>query len=439
MPKIFRLLTLCLALAGVFLSAPARADDTVLTQDEAAYLLSLYKQLHRAPELSFQEKESAARMASEMRAAGFEVTENIGGYGVVGVLENGDGPTVMVRADMDALPVSEATGLDYASSVTVEDEQGNSVPVMHACGHDMHMTVLVGTVRYLAEHRDTWKGTLIAIAQPAEERGAGARAMLADGLFTRFPRPDYNLAFHVSPDLRAGTIGYIPEFAMANVDSVDITFRGIGGHGAYPHKSKDPVVLAAYFITAVQTLVSREVEPIEAGVVTIGSIHGGTKHNIIGNEVKLQLTVRSYSDETRRTLLDGIARIARGQAISAGLPEELYPVVKFSEFYTPAIYNDPALTERVTTLLSEELGRENIIRIKPVMGGEDFAAYGRVEPRVPSLMLRLGVVGAADHAASISGGKKLPSLHSPAFAPVPAPSIETGVKAMTSALTDLLQ
>lgn len=405
--------------------------------DDAAYLRALYEHLHRNPELSFHEEETAARIAEELREAGMEVTENIGGYGVVGVYTNGEGPTVMLRGDTDALPVTEETGLPYASQVTTTDDQGNTVGVMHACGHDIHMTTLVGAARRLLRERDAWSGTLVAIAQPAEERSGGANAMLADGLFERFPRPDAAIALHVKADMAAGRVGYRAGYSMANVDMVDVTVFGVGGHGAYPHTTKDPIVLAAQIVNGWQTLVSRTISPLESGVVTVGSFHAGTKHNIISDRVHMQLTVRSYSDETRRQLLDGIRRIAEGHARAAGIDEGQWPQVDVRDETTPAVYNDPELVERVAAALKEKLGVEQVVETEPVMGGEDFAKYGRVEPTVPIMMMWLGAVDPDKIAAARERGEGLPSLHSAAFAPLPDPAIATGVEALvTAALTE---
>lgn len=417
------------------------ADPNIRTaaQSDYKYLQSLYYHLHLNPELSFHEKKTAQRLVKELRIAGFEVTENVGGHGLVAVLKNGPGPTLMLRTDLDALPVEEKTGLAYASKVQVLDDLGKTVNTMHACGHDIHMTVFTGTARRLADLRKEWSGTLIMIGQPAEERGAGARAMLDDGLYSRFPRPDYVLGLHVNAAMAAGQIGYVEGFALANVDSVDITLYGVGGHGAYPHTTKDPIVLAAQIINALQTLVAREIPPLEAGVVTVGSIHGGAKHNIIPDQVDLQLTVRSYSDATRDTLLGGIKRIARAQALVLGFPEGKLPLVKVRDEYTPALYNNPALTRRVTGVLKAYLGDERIVEVKPVMGGEDFSQYGRVEPRVPSFFFWLGAVDPGLIKSSEEKGEGLPSLHSAYFAPAPEPTIITGVEAMTAAALDLFK
>ncbi len=425
----------------VFMSSHAFAESDLSTavQDDYGYLESLYQHLHKHPELSFHEEQTAKRISRELRKAGFVVTENVGGYGVVAVLKNGNGPTVLLRTDLDALPVEEKTGLKYASTTRVEDDLGNTVNTMHACGHDIHMTVFTGTARRLSNMRGEWSGTLVMIGQPAEERGAGARAMLSDGLFSRFPRPDYVMGLHVKAGMPAGQIGYAEGYALANVDSVDVTLFGVGGHGAYPHTTKDPIVLAAQIINALQTLVSREIPPIEAGVVTVGSIHGGTKHNIIPERVDLQLTVRSYSDETRDTLLTGIERIARAQALSMGLPEDKLPQVKVRDEYTPAVYNNPMLSRRVVKVFKKRFGEEQVKEVKPVMGGEDFAQYGRVEPLIPGFFFWLGAIDPAVVKSSLEKGEVLPSLHSAHFSPLPRPTILTGVEAMTAAALDLFK
>lgn len=427
------------AVAALFTASAVAADDLIKAIDQDyAYLDALYQHLHSNPEVSFMEEKTAARIAQELRQIGFEVTEKVGGHGVVAVLKNGEGPTVLVRTDLDGLPVKEQTGLSFASTAIVQDDKGNTVPAMHACGHDVHMTSLVGTARRLVSMQDKWQGTLVMIGQPAEEKVGGAKAMLAEGLFERFPRPDYNLALHVSASLPAGDVGMASGYALANVDSVDIAVKGIGGHGAYPHTTKDPVVLASQIVVALQTLVSRETSPLEPGVVTVGSIHAGTKHNIISDGAHLQLTVRSYSDEVRKNLLDGIKRIAHGQAASMGLPEDLWPEVSYSES-TPATYNDPGLTERVMGSLSARLGADHVQSLSPVMGAEDFAYYGRVEPKIPSLIFWLGAVKPEDVEAAARGEKKLSSLHSPFFAPDREKVLRKGVEAMTTAVLDLMK
>jgi hippurate hydrolase len=408
-------------------------------QQEYPSLFELYKHLHAHPELSLQEEQSAARVADELRKAGYEVTTGVGKHGVVGVLRNGAGPTVLVRADMDGLPVKEQTGLPYASTTMTKDAQGVDVPVMHACGHDMHMTCLVGTARLLAQLRDRWHGTLVLIGQPAEEAGGGAHAMLADGLFERFPRPEFCLAIHDSAELPTGTVGYTPGFSGANVDSVDIIVHGVGGHGAYPHKTKDPVVLAAQIVLALQTIVSREVRPGEPAVVTVGSIHGGTKRNVIPDAVVLQLTVRSYADGVRQQTLDAIKRIAQGEAMVAGIPEDRLPEVKVADDFTPALYNDPALTERLAGMLKGWFGETNLVRKPPSMGGEDFSEYGRVKPTISIVQFDVGAVSPDTLEASQRTGKPLPSLHSSLWAPVPEPSIKAGVTTLTACVMELMR
>lgn len=418
------------------------SHNTVITgQVDAEYpsLVPLYQYFHSNPELSFHEEKTSARLAEELTRAGYEVTRGVGKYGVVAVLKNGAGPTILVRSDLDGLPVKEQTGLPFASTVTTRDDSGKEVPVMHACGHDIHMTTLTGVARVLAKLKNQWHGTVILIGQPAEERGGGARAMLQDGLFTRFPRPDYCLALHDAADLAVGTIGFTSGYAMANVDSVDITVRGAGGHGAHPDKTKDPIVLAAQIVLALQTIVSREVDPGNPAVVTVGSIHGGLKHNIIPDEVKLQLTVRSYTDEVRAQLLAAIKRIARGQAVSAGLPESLMPVVEVGDDFTPATYNDPQLTERVVGVLRQRIGATNVIAEPPTMGGEDFSEFGRTNPKVPIFMFDVGGVPRAKFDEARHTGQALPSLHSSLWAPDPEGTIKVGMGGMVAAVLDLMK
>jgi amidohydrolase len=403
------------------------------------YLEQLYQHYHEHPELSFYEKNTAASMAQELRKIGFKVSEGIGGYGVVGVLKNGNGPTILIRADMDALPIVEETGLPYASTVQTTDEQGNTVGVMHACGHDMHMTVWTGTARRLAESKGQWKGTLVFIGQPAEERAGGAKAMLKDGLFERFPVPDYALALHVNSSLPAGKVGVCPGYTMANVDMMDITVYGQGGHGAYPQTTKDPVVLASRIVVALQTVVSREISPLEPAVVTVGAIQGGTKGNIIPNEVKLQLTMRSYSDEVRQAIINKIERICKGIAMSAGLEENQYPEIILREEHTPSTYNQPDLAQLMMTTFRQVLGEDNVIETEPAMVGEDFSMYGRTEEAVPIHLFWLGAVEPQKVAAAQKGEITLPSLHSSKFAPDVEPTIATGVLAMTAAVLALLK
>jgi len=405
---------------------------------EYASLFEFYKDLHTHPELSFHEERTSKLVADKLRTLGLEVTERVGGFGVVAVLRNGSGPVVLVRADMDALPVKEQTGLPYASQATTKDEQSRPVNLMHACGHDIHMTCLVGAARVLTAMKDRWQGTLVFIGQPAEERGSGARKMLADGLFARFPKPDFCLALHVSSDLPTGTIGYTEGFALANADSVDIIVHGAGGHGAMPHKTKDPVVLAAEIVLALQTIVSREIDPTDPAVVTVGSIHGGSKHNIIPDEVKLQLTLRSYSDAVREQQIAAIKRITRGLALAAGLPEDRAPEVSGGTEGTKATYNDPLLTKRLVGVFGTWFGKDALKSRKPMMGAEDFGLYGRTKEKIPICIFWLGSVDPKRVATAANGGDPLPALHSPLYAPVPEPTIKMGVTAMTAAVLELL-
>ncbi|MCU0706462.1 MAG: amidohydrolase [Fimbriiglobus sp.] len=414
---------------------PHLADVDQQIDTHADDLLKLYKHLHSHPELSLQEKESAARMAAELEKLGFAVTTKVGGHGVVGVLKNGDGPTVWYRADMDALPVTEQTGLDYASKVRTKDRSGNDVGVMHACGHDVHMTCFVGVARTLVALKKHWSGTLVLVAQPAEEIGAGARMMIEDGLFKRFPKPDFAVALHADAQLPVGQIHYSEGLAMANVDTVDLTIKGKGGHGAAPHTTVDPVVLAAQVIVDLQTIVSREVEPGEPAVVTVGSIHAGTKHNIIPNECKLQLTVRSTTDKTRDAVLKAIERKAKAHAEAARAPA---PEMKVHlDEFCPLLSNDPKLTKRLVTLFGTVLGPENLIPRKPIMGGEDFSRFGSTG--APICMYFLGTIDPEKYAASKKdGGKPLPSTHNDGYAPLPGPSIKVGVRTMSLAVLDLM-
>jgi amidohydrolase len=423
-------------------------------------LRQVYEHLHANPELSFQEKETSAILAAEMRRLGFTVTtglgdawvkarakaefgkveDGVGGYGFVAVLRNGPGPTLMIRTDMDALPVEEKTGLPFASKKRDVAWSGEESGVMHACGHDIHMTAWIGTARELVARKSEWKGTLVMIAQPAEEIGLGAKSMIDDGLFTRFPRPNWVLGLHDSAGAPAGHIGYAPGYVMANVDSVDIFVRGRGGHGAYPETTIDPIVIAARIVGTLQTLVSRELDPQDAAVVTVGAFNAGSKHNIIPDEAHLQLTVRTYADATRQRILKGIERVARGEAMAAGLEGEAAPRIQFSEHYTPALYNDPTLTERIAKVFERTFGVDRLVRNPPSMGGEDFARFGREEPRIPILMFWVGAVPQAQwDAAQKPGGPPLPSLHNSGFAPDADTAIAAGVQAMTAAAIDLLQ
>jgi hippurate hydrolase len=414
---------------------PTLAAVDAKVDAEINNLVSLYQHFHTHPELSLREFESSARIAKELRDLGIEVTEKVGGTGVVALFKNGPGPTVMVRADMDALPVTEQTGVPYASKVRTKDRFGNDTGVMHACGHDVHMTCLIGTARTLTALKDKWSGTLMMIAQPAEEVGAGAKAMLDDGLFKRFPKPDFAIALHSDALAKLGTIRYTEGLAMANVDSVDVIVKGKGGHGAAPHTTVDPVVLSARIILDLQTIVSREVNPTDPAVVTVGSIHGGTKHNIIPNDVKLLITVRTTKDSVRDHVLKAIERIVKAAAEGARAPT---PEVKvdLGEF-TPATYNDVPLTRKTVALFREILGPENVKERAPLMGGEDFSRYGR--EGVPIVMYFLGTIADERFAeAEKPGGRPLPSMHSDSYAPAPEPSIRTGVRTMSMGVMQLM-
>lgn len=433
---------LSFAALAMSLAEPANAQDVrKAIEIDLPSLMELYRDLHANPELSFQEFRTSAKLAAEAKRLGFTVTEKVGQTGVVAVLKNGPGPVVMLRADMDALPVIEQTGLPYASKVKGVSKSGLETGVMHACGHDTHMTAWVGTARQMVANRDKWSGTLVMILQPAEEIGSGARAMLNDGLYTRFPKPKYVVGFHDAAQFPAGAIGYSSGFALANVDSVDIKVKGVGGHGAYPHTTKDPIVLASRIVGALQTLVSREVDPQDAAVVTVGSIHGGAKHNIISDEVVMLLTVRSYSDETRKLLLDGIRRIAKGEAMVAGMPEDKMPEVTVAENeFTPATYNTPELTARMAKLFKARFGESRVIATPPVMGGEDFSEFYRADKaNVESLIFWVGGVPQAQYDEAMKSGKGLPSLHSPFWSPDAAKVISTATEAMTAAAMELMK
>jgi hippurate hydrolase len=423
------------------IAAPAAAADPLTDQvrRDLPSLMDIYRDFHANPELSMQETRSAAKLAAEARKLGFDVTTGVGKTGVVAVMRNGPGPVLMLRADMDALPVIEQTGLPFASTRRATSVTGVESGVMHACGHDTHMTTWVGTARRLAAMKDQWSGTLVMIAQPGEEIGVGAKAMLDDGLYTRFPKPSHVIAFHDAASLPAGVIGYSPGFALANVDSVDIDVRGVGGHGAYPHTTKDPVVLAARIVTALQTLVSREVDPQQPAVVTVGSFHAGAKHNIISDEAKMLLTVRSYTDETRRILLDGIRRIVRGEAIAAGIPEDRMPVVTVRDAeYTPATFNTEALTTSTAALFTERFGADRVVRTPAVMGGEDFSRFYLADKSIESLIFWVGGVPRAKWDEAGGNPTKLPSLHSPFWAPDAEAVISTATEAMVVAALGVL-
>jgi hippurate hydrolase len=421
-------------------AAPVQADpvrDRIAA--EMPSLMAIYRDLHQHPELSFQEVRSAKIMADAARAAGFEVTEKVGKTGVVAVMRNGPGPVVLVRADMDGLPIEEQTGLPYASKARGVSTAGVESGIMHGCGHDTHMAGWIGAARVLAANKDKWSGTLVMIGQPAEEINLGALEMIKDGLLTRWPKPDYSIAFHDSAELASGVVGVKAGFALANADSVDITVKGLGGHGAYPHTTKDPIVVASTIVMRLQTLVSRESNPFEPSVVTVGAIHGGAKHNIISDEVKLQLTVRSYSDSSRKLLLDGIRRIARAEAQASGLPEDRMPVVTVAEPYARATYNTPELAERMRGVLTRRFGAERIANPQPSMAGEDFGEIARAAgPNTQSLILWIGGRPKAELEAAAKEGRQLPGLHSPFWAPEADKVISAGAEALVAATLELM-
>jgi amidohydrolase len=428
-------------LAATTLAAPAAAD-TLSDQVKADLpsLMTIYRDLHTNPELSMQEVRSSAKLAAEAKKLGFEVTSGVGKTGVVAVMRNGPGPVVLLRADMDALPVIEQTGLPFASKAKGTSLAGVESGIMHACGHDTHMTAWIGTARRLAAMKGQWSGTLVMIAQPGEEIGTGAKAMLEDGLYTRFPKPAFAIAFHDSASLPAGTIGYTPGYALANVDSVDIDVKGVGGHGAYPQATKDPIVLGSRIVMALQTLISRENDPQSPGVVTVGSFHAGAKHNIISDDAKMLLTVRSYTDKTRQLLLDGIARIVRGEAIAAGMPEDKMPTIglNVANQYTPATFNTSKLTDSTVALFQQRFGDARVVRAPASMAGEDFSRYWLADKTMESLIFWVGGVPQDKWDAAGGDGAKLPSLHSPYWAPDAEKVIATGTEAMVVAALGVL-
>ena len=428
-----------LALPAAFATAADPALTTAIARDYDTRLAPLFEHLHRNPELSFMEVNTAARMAKELRSAGFEVTEGVGKTGVVAILKNGAGPMVMMRADMDALPVQEKSGLPYASTVIQKDPNGRDVPVAHSCGHDIHMTSLVGTAHQMAALKPRWKGTLMLIGQPAEERVGGANAMVKDDLWKRFGRPDYALAFHVGSHLATGKIN-IDEAPFSGVDSIEISIPGVGTHGASPHLGKDPVVLGAQIVMALQTIVSRELGPREAGLITVGSFHAGTKGNIISDLAKLELTVRSESPETRELLLGAIKRVALNTARAAGMPEHLLPIVKTVDEPSPPVLNEHQLSERLKAAWISKLGPAIIDDSykRTGMGAEDFGNFTR-ESQIPSVYFRVGGTTAADLAAEKKGGPAVATNHSPLFKAVPDASIKTGVETTVVALLELMK
>jgi amidohydrolase len=428
-------LKICLAAAFLTVSACAQTAGTS-KEVESVYpdAHSLYVDLHQNPELSSHETQTAAKLAIRLRSLGYDVTEHVGGTGIVAILKNGSGPTVMLRTELDALPVEEKTGLPYASKVRTKDDAGQDVPVMHACGHDLHMASLLGTAEIMAHSRESWHGTLVLIGQPAEETISGAEGMIKDGLLTRFPRPDVAVAMHVGNLLPAGKVGITPGIFDSNADSLRVTIYGKGGHGSAPHTAVDPIVIAARTILAWQTIPSREVKPGELAVVTVGYIRAGTKNNIIPDQAELGLTVRTYKAEVRKQVLAAIARITKAESEAAGAPRE--PSIEHYEA-TDAVYNDPALAQRLRGSLDSALGKDNVVAQEPITGSEDFSYF--VEQGIPGFYFTLGGADPEKYAQAQAAGTMLPSNHSPLFAPDVDPALHTGITAEVAVLRNLLQ
>jgi amidohydrolase len=412
---------------------------TTVVDREYSSLESLYKHLHAHPELSLQEKETAEFLTRTLAKTGCQVNTGIGGHGIVGIMKNGPGPVVMIRTDMDALPLKENTGADFASSQVARLESGKETALMHACGHDMHMAVWVGVARVLAQLKKDWSGTIVFVGQPAEEKGVGARSMLADGLFTRFPRPDYALALHVNSALESGKVGICSGYALANIDAVDILVKGKGGHGSVPQLTIDPIVLASKMILGFQTIVSREIAPQVPALITVGSIHGGTNDNIIPDEVKLELSIRSFGDDVQKSLIEKIRRTSEGIAYSSGVEKQNYPVITVRKEHTPAVYNDPVLAKKIFENFTNLLGEEKVVSLSPEMFGEDFGWYGREEPGIPTLIYSIGSVNPEKMADAKKNNRTIPSTHSSAYLPDLEPSLRTGVVSMSSAALFLLK
>ena len=434
-------LLLCLS------TAPSWAQTLpAVVKGEVPDLVETYKGIHSHPELSHHEEHTSALLAGELRKAGYTVTEHIGkypdgsqAYGVIAILENGPGPRLLIRTDLDALPVIEETGVPYASQVKTKNAAGQDVGVMHACGHDIHITTMIGTARALVALKKQWHGTLMLVGQPSEELVDGARAMLADHLYERFGTPDLAIGLHDTNTRAAGTVSVTSGPAMAGVTSVDVVMRGVGGHGARPQEGKDPVVMAAEFVVQLQTIVSRQENPRDPAVVTVGDIHGGTKRNIIPNEVKLELTTRAFTDPSQQIIIEGIQRAAQGVALSAGVPADLAPIVTIlPNESSPPTYNDPALTTRVKSALVTALGKSNVFDEDPIMASEDFGLFGLEGHRIPTVLFWLGAIEPAKFAVAQAAGKLAPGLHTSRFQPDPELTLRTGVTAMTSVAISLL-
>jgi len=424
-------------LSLILLTACSIAADSVPLVSDVAKAMpaaeAFYLDVHQHPELSLHETRTAAKLADQLRSLGYEVTTGVGGTGVVAILKNGAGPTIMLRTELDALPIEEQTGAPYASKVRMQNDAGVEVPVMHACGHDLHMAALLGTAAIMAQNKSRWHGTLMLIGQPAEEVVKGAEAMLNDGLFTRFPKPDYALAVHDTEQLPAGAVGYAPGFAMTSSDAVDVVFYGRGAHGSRPHVAIDPIVMASRAVLDWQTIVSREIEPGQHAVITVGVFQAGTKNNIIPDQAHLQLTVRTYKPEVRKQVLAAIERIAKAEALASNAPRE--PTVKVFES-TPALYNDPELTNRLAKALSAGLGEENVRRLPPGFASEDFARFP--EAGVKSVQLAIGATDPEKFAASQKSGEQIPGLHTARFLPDLKPALHTAIETEVVSLMDLM-
>lgn len=433
-------LVLSLLAASALIGAAPNDPIAAGAEADNAYLVALYKDLHQAPELSFQEVKTSARLQKELKPLGFEIVTGLAKTGFAGIMRNGPGPVLLIRTDMDALPVLDETGMPYASKATGTTPEGATVPVTHACGHDIHMSTFVGVARRMAAMKDKWSGTLVMLGQPAEERGDGAGVMLLkENIYQRIPRPQFALALHDSAALPAGKIGWINGYMLANTDTVDVTIRGKGGHGAYPYLTIDPIVIAASTVLRLQTLISRENDPQDAAVLTVGSIHGGTKHNIVGDEVKLQITVRSYRPEAREKLLAGITRVVNGEAITAGVPADRMPIIDFhKEDFTPALYNTEPQTGQIIDMFTRRYGADKVVKMRPSMAGEDFSRFWLYDKSIQSTMFWLGAVKQSTYDAAGGDEQKLPPLHNSKFAPDPAPTLRMGVDAMTTAAMSIL-
>lgn len=430
MVKVQTLLLGVLFSASLYAQTPAASNEV---QGVYANSYALYLDLHEHPELSSHETQTAAKLAAKLRGFGYEVTQNVGGTGIVGVMKNGDGPVVMLRTELDALPVEEKTGLPYASKLHAKDDGGNDVPVMHACGHDVHMASLIGTAQIMAQTKNTWHGTLILLGQPAEETISGAKRMVDDGLMTRFPKPDVAVALHSFNSLPAGKVGVTPGYSYANADSIKITIYGKGGHGSAPHTTIDPIVLGAKIVLALQTIPSREVKPGEVAVVTVGYFQAGLKNNIIPDDAHLGLTVRTFDPKVRQQVLAAIDRIVKGEAEAAGVTK--LPLVEHPEA-TDAVYNQPALNQRLTAVLEQTLGKGNVEVMKPITGSEDFSVL--VDQGVPGFYFSLGAANSEKFAEARAAGTQLPSNHSSLYAPDAKPALETGITAEVAVLRNLL-